>query len=205
MALDAFHHLKSYFACVFAAFVILATPVFAQSQPELDVQIEPTWQVARNAALDKLFDDLKSARTSDEAERISNKIYTRFRQSGSDTLDLMATRAREAIARNEAPIAIEILSRLIALDPTWAEAWNVRATAFFLLGDQEKAKADAIETLAREPRHFGALTGLALIYEMQGQRKAALKLYRQVLTLAPELKPIKAAVDRLAKDIEQPM
>lgn len=194
-------------ACVrtLAAFLLLGTPVYAQSQPELDVQIEPTWQVARNAALDTLFEQLKAARDEDEAERIANKIDARFRQSGSDTLDLMASRAREALGKGDSPVAVEILSRIIALEPDWAEAWNLRATAFFMMGDPERSRADAIETLAREPRHIGALTGIALIFEMQGQKKDALKTYRQVGVLGPQLKPIKSAIERLAKELEQPM
>ena len=73
------------------------------------------------------------------------------------------------------------------------------------MGDVERSRLDAIETLAREPRHFGAMTGLALIFEMQGQKKEALKTYRQVSALGPQLKPIKSAITRLAKELEQPM
>lgn len=191
-------------ACV-ATLLLAGSPVNAQSQPELEVQIEPTWQAARNAALDTLFEQLKTARDEDEAERIANKIDSRFRQSGSDTLDLMLNRAREAIGKGDSPVAVEILSRIIALQPDWAEAWNLRATAFFMMGDPELSRADAIETLVREPRHIGALTGIALIFEMQGRKKDALKTYRQVSLLGPQLKPIKSAIDRLTKELEQPM
>lgn len=177
----------------------------AQSQPELEVQITPSWQAARETALDKLFEELKSAPNEDEAERIANKIYARFRQSGSDTLDTLAARAQSAMGKGDAPVAIEIMSRVIALQPDWAEAWNLRATAFFISGDHARAQADIVETLAREPRQIGALTGLALIFERQGRKQNALKTYRQVLSLAPQLKPVKSAAERLAKDIEQPM
>lgn len=193
-------------AFVIALFVATSgVPVSAQNQPEIEIKPDLTWQASRAAALDKLFQSLKSARNEDEAERIANKIDARFRQSGSDTLDLMASRAREAIAKGDSAVAVEILSRIIALDPEWAEAWNLRATAFFMMGDPERSRVDAIETLAREPRHIGALTGIALIFEMQGRKKDALKAYRQVSALGPELKPIKSAIERLAKQLEQPM
>lgn len=172
---------------------IAPTPISQQEQKEYD------------SGLDKLFDDLKAAKDADEAERISDRLYSRFRQSGSATLDLMASRAREAIAKGELPVAIEILSRIIALEPSWAEAWNLRATAFFMMRDFDLAKSDVVETLVREPRHLGALTGLALIFETQEQPREALKVYRRILDLAPELKPIKTSVERLAGQIEKPM
>lgn len=156
-------------------------------------------------ALAHLFDDLKSARTEDEAARIVTQIDGQFRQSGSDTLDLLAAHAREAMSKGEFPVAVEIISRVIAMQADWAEAWNERASVFFMMGDYDRAKADIIEALSREPRQIGALTGLALIYEVQDQPKEALKAYRQVLALAPQLKPVKSAVARLAKEFEQPM
>lgn len=196
------------FLTITAMMMAFASPAFAvpvEQRPEIEVKVEPTWSSSRAEALDALFADLKAARTEEEAERIANKIDARFRQSGSDTLDVIAGRAREAMAKGDVPIAVELLSRVIALQPDWAEAWSLRATAFFVMGDPERSRLDAIETLAREPRHFGALTGLALISEMQGQKKDALRIYRQVQDLAPQLKPIKSAVERLAKELEQPM
>ncbi len=169
------------------------TPISQQDQKDYD------------SGLDKLFDELKAAKDADEAERISDRLYSRFRQSGSATVDLMASRAREAISKGELPVAIEILSRITALEPSWAEAWNLRATAFFMMRDFDLAKSDVVETLVREPRHLGALTGLALIFETQGQRREALKVYRRILDLAPELKPIKSSAERLEGQIEKPM
>ena len=191
-----------------AMMVAVTPPAFAvpvEKQPAIDVKIEPTWQSSRAEALDALFADLKAAQTEDEAERLASKIDARFRQSGSDTIDLIASRARDALGKGDPAVAIELLSRIIALEPDWSEAWNLRATAFFMMGDVERSRLDAIETLAREPRHFGAMTGLALIFEMQGQKKEALKTYRQVSALGPQLKPIKSAITRLAKELEQPM
>lgn len=199
---------KTFVPCAFVIPLWLASAYvsgFAQNQPQIEVKTEQTWQAQRSTALEQLFTDLKAARDENEAERIANKIDSRFRQSGSDTLDLMLNRAREAIGKGDSPVAVEILSRIIALQPDWAEAWNLRATAFFMMGDPERSRVDAIETLAREPRHIGALTGIALIFEMQGRKKDALKTYRQVSALGPQLRPIKSAIERLARELEQPM
>ena len=179
------------FAGVVFLLPVSTTRVAAQTQSEHDTE------------LDELFANLKLAKSEDDAELLANKIYIRFRQSGSDTLDLMAARAREAMGKGDLPIAAEILSRVIMMDPNWAEAWNLRATVFFMMGDHERAKADVVEVLSREPRQFGALTGVALIFEMEARPKDALKTYRQVLEIAPELKSIKAAVARLEKAYEQ--
>lgn len=175
-----------------------------------DLATVPLWvnaqdQRQQESGIEKLFDDLKAAKNSDDAERISDRLYSRFRQSGSATIDLLATRAREAIAKGDLPVAIEMLSRITKLEPSWAEAWNLRATAFFMMRDFELAKSDIVEALAREPRHIGALTGLALIFETQDQPREALKVYRRILDLAPELKPIKSSAERLARQIERPM
>ena len=171
----------------------------AETAPQIEVK------VPRDDTLDHLFDELRLAPDEETADQISNRIYARLRKSGSDTLDVMMVRGREAMGKGELPVATEIFSRIIALDPAWAEAWNMRASAFFMMGDNARATSDAIETLAREPRHFGALTGLALIYQFEGKPKEALQIYRRVLTIAPQLKPIKDAVQRLSRELEQPM
>lgn len=184
----------------FAALVSIAIAIAVPFQP---VNASTRLQSENTVALDELFADLKAAKGEDDADQIANKIYVLWRQSGSATLDLMASRARDAMGKGELPVAAEILSRIIAIDPTWPEAWNMRATVFYVMGDNARAKADVVEVLSREPRHFGALMGLALIFETESRAKDALKTYRRVLEFAPQLQPVKAAVARLEKALEQ--
>jgi tetratricopeptide (TPR) repeat protein len=147
--------------------------------------------------LDGLFAKLKQAPDAESAAVTSRAIQQRWAHSGSDTADLLMQRADVALAGGDGPLAIEILDRLIALDPDWAEAWNRRATVFFLEDDLSRSAADIQEVLAREPRHFGALMGLGGILERIGDEHKALEAYERVLEVYPLLPSAQKAVERL--------
>ena len=151
--------------------------------------------------LDGLFEKLKQAPDAESAAITSHAITQRWAKSGSDTADLLMQRADAAIAANDQPLAIEILDRLIVLEPDWAEAWNRRATVFFMLDDLSRSAADIQEVLAREPRHFGALMGLAGILERIGDERRALEAYRRVLAIYPMLPAARKAVERLTPKV----
>jgi tetratricopeptide (TPR) repeat protein len=147
--------------------------------------------------LDGLFAKLKQAPDAESAAVTSRAIQQRWAHSGSDTADILMQRADVALAGGDGPLAIEILDRLIALDPDWAEAWNRRATVFFLEDDLSRSAADIQEVLAREPRHFGALMGLGGILERIGDEHRALEAYERVLEVYPLLPSAQKAVERL--------
>lgn len=154
----------------------------------------------RAASLGDLYERL--ARTTDESEAkgIVASIQRRWMRSGSDTADLLLSRAMEA-AQDDQPLAIELLDRAIALQPNWAEAWNKRATVFFMMGDMTRSMADLRETLSREPRHFGALSGLGIILQSNGDRKQAYEVFRKALAVNPFLADVKKAVQSLEPDV----
>lgn len=154
------------------------------------------------STLDELFQRLAAAKDEDEAKGIATLIERRWGRSGSDTADLLSQRALEAVQAKEPALAVELLDRVIALKPDWAEAWNRRATAFFLMEDPAAAMADMRQVLAREPRHFNALAGLGHIYEASGDKRRALESYRKALALHPHLEAVKTLVDRLAPEVE---
>jgi tetratricopeptide (TPR) repeat protein len=147
--------------------------------------------------LDGLFAKLKQAPDAESAAVTSRAIQQRWAHSGSDTADILMQRADVALAGGDGPLAIEILDRLIALDPDWAEAWNRRATVFVLEDDLSRSAADIQEVLAREPRHFGALMGLGGILERIGDEHRALEAYERVLEVYPLLPSAQKAVERL--------
>ena len=156
----------------------------------------------RGATLDDLFSRLAAAKDETEAKGVASLIERRWMRSGSDTADLLMARAGEAIKAEDFPLAIELLDRVIALQPAWAEAWNRRATAFYLLDDPASAMSDIRQVLAREPRHFAAWAGLGHIYLASGDKARALDAFRRALAIHPHHEAARTAVERLAPEIE---
>ena len=154
------------------------------------------------ATLDELFTRLAGAKDENEANGVANLIERRWARSGSDTADLLMSRAEEALKAKEFPLAVELLDRVLTLRPEWAEAWHRRATAFFLLDDPVSAIADIQRVLTREPRHFGAWAGLGHIYMSAGDKTRALEAYRKALTLHPHIESVRPLVDKLAPEID---
>ena len=174
----------------------------AQGPSQAPSQSPSQADAGRRVTLDDLFGRLAAAKDEAEAKGIANLIERRWSRSGSDTADLLMTRATDAIQGKEFPLAIELLDRAIALQPGWAEAWNRRATAFFLLEDTASSMADLRQALTREPRHFGAWAGLGHIYSSGGDKARALEAYRKALAINPRMESLRDLVDRLTPEID---
>ena len=152
--------------------------------------------------LDELFERLAKARDAAEAGGVARLIERRWMRSGSDTADLLMSRAIEAMKADDPGLAVELLDRVIARAPGWAEAWNRRATAFFMQGDRRRSLADIRETLAREPRHFGALSGLGVILLAEEDKRRAYDAFKRALAVHPHLHGARESLDRLAPEVE---
>jgi len=154
------------------------------------------------ATLERLFQRLHEAKTQEEAEGIARLIQRRWARSGSDTADLLMARAQQAMKDKQVELGIELLDRIISLQPDWAEAWNQRANALFLAGDSIRSMLDIGEALKREPRHYGAMMGLGVILRQQGDDKAAMVVFRKALEIYPQFDAVKKAVDSLATEVD---
>jgi len=191
-----------------AGSAILATTPLSGSLGQGDLTLRPASppaaqrEAGRRATLDDLFARLAAAKDEDEAKGIANLIERRWTRSGSDTADLLLSRASDAIQAKEHALAVELLDRVITLQPEWAEAWNRRATAFFLLDDTASAMADLRQVLVREPRHFDAWAGLGHIYMSAGDKTRALEAYRKSLALHPFIESLRPLVDKLTPEID---
>jgi Tfp pilus assembly protein PilF len=153
------------------------------------------------ASLDRLFERLAASQDADETKGITRLIERRWLQSGSDTADLLMSRAVAAAASDKDELAIELLDRVLALEPNWAEAWNKRAMVFTSLGDEEHAILDLRQAVAREPRHYVAWTGLGVLFREVGDKKAALAAYQRALAIAPHLPDVEKAVKELQIEV----
>lgn len=158
-------------------------------------------QVADPEKLDHLMAEL--ARPDQPAwEQIEQSIVQEWSKSGSPSMDLLLRRGQTALEQGNLPLAIEHFTALTDHAPEFAEGWNLRATAYFHAGLYGPSVADIEHTLALNPRHFGALTGLAVILEELGYEDSALEAYRQVEAIHPHMPNVKEAIARLEKTVE---
>lgn len=151
---------------------------------------------ADQAALDDLFARLPTA-SEDEAQRITQSIWIEWSKSGSPAMDLLLERGHAAMEAGHPEIAVEHFTALIDHAPDFAEGYNARATAYFQTGDLGPSVADIAHTLALNPRHFGALSGLGMIFEELQRPEQALEAFRAANAVNPHLPDVVDAIARL--------
>ena len=180
---------RQYFTPVVAAilifFMVLPTSTLAQAAAD-----------SRAERLNALFEQLKQPVDGDW-RAVERQILVLWSDSGSPAMNLLLERGRQAIVKKDYPKAIEHLSALVEQAPNFAEGWNARATAYFLMGDYTLAVQDIQTTLSLEPRHFGALAGLGMIFERVDRPDKALVADRAALAIHPFLPAVIEAVKRL--------
>lgn len=151
--------------------------------------------------LDELFGALRAAPNEEAAKAVEAKIWAEWSKSGSAALDLLLQRGREALEAGDSRLAVAHFSALIDHAPDFAEGWNMRATAYYQDGRYGQSLEDIRQTLMRNPRHFGALTGLATILEQIGEDAAALEAWRAVAELKPVGDDVEEAIERLERRV----
>lgn len=156
---------------------------------------------AKSAALDALFADLLRARNESLAGDVADRIRAEWANSGSATIDLLMQWAAEAMERKQFTAAFDYLDQVVVLKPDFAEGWNRRATAHYLAGNYAKSMADIERTLALEPRHFGALAGIGMIFIDLGKKEAALAAFRKTLEVYPQMRDIQKQVGELEEQL----
>ncbi len=152
--------------------------------------------------LDFLFEALKVAPDDATAKAVEERIWALWVVSRSDTANLLMTRVKTAVEEKELDLAIKLLDAVIKIKPDYVEAWNRRATIYYMKKDYGHAISDIREVLRREPRHFGALAGLGLILQDIGDDKHALEVYRKALDVYPRLQRIPELVKSLEEKVE---
>jgi len=152
--------------------------------------------------LDFLFGALKAAPDEETAKAVEQRIWAVWALSKSDTTNVLMSRARAAIEKKDLDLAIKLLSAVVKIKPNYVEAWNRRATLYYMKKEYGRSLHDIAEVLKREPRHFGALSGLGLILQDLGDDKLALDAYRRAVAVYPRLQRIPDLVKTLSEKVD---
>ena len=193
-------------AALAAAFVLTAglpAPAWAQSNRRF---LEPPSNLPRiqgSMNLDRLFEALKVAPNDESAKYVENRIWALWIATDSDTTTLLMTRVKAAVDAKDLDLGIKLLTAIIDIKPDYIEAWNRRATIYYMKKDFDDSLADIHEVLKREPRHFGALSGLGMIMQEVGDDKHALDAFRRALAVHPHLEHIPDLVKQLTDKVER--
>jgi tetratricopeptide (TPR) repeat protein len=135
-------------------------------------------------------------------EQIEEQIRLEWSKSGSPAMDLLLQRGQKALEAEDIPAAIDHLSALTDHAPDFAEGWNLLATAHFR-ADNYGLSLDAIRrTLALNPDHYAAMTGLGIILEALGMPEEALEVLRRAAAMNPHRDDVNDAIERLERETE---
>ena len=156
---------------------------------------------AEESALDGLFSQLRDEKVSD-FETIEQDIWAEWRKSGSRSVDFLLQRGMSAMNEGRLRLAIKHFTTVTEQAPEFAEGYNMRATAYFMMQEFGLSVADIETTLQLEPRHFGAMSGLGMILEQTGRPKQALSIYQKVLEVHPKSPQAQAAQKRLEAELQ---
>lgn len=181
---------------VFSINTALCGAALAQSAP-----VAPSEEAASDARLASLLSELQSPVLPDW-ERVEAEILNLWSRSGSPAMDLLLRRGRQAMARGDYSAALTHLTALTDHAPEFAEGWNARATLFYEMGDYGPSLDDIARTLALNPNHFGALTGLGMIMEQVEAYSHALDAFRAARAIHPHRPDLEQAVERLERQLE---
>ena len=139
----------------------------------------------KDERLIELFDKLFLSTNNMEASKLLFNIWDIWSIADNQETQIIFDEANQFMDVGELDNAIELLTKVVKQSPEFAEGWNKRATVYFLKGELNKSISDIEKTLNLEPRHFGALDGLAEIYLMKDDLVGAAVIYRRILEIIP--------------------
>ena len=184
-----FHNLRSgkpFLLLVISAMVLLFN-VSAALSDQKDIR------------LPQLFSDLKLSASEDDAQIVEKKIWEIWVSHKVPRIELLMDRGIKLLNNNKLNKALVVFNLILDQAPGFSEAWNKRATIYFLMGDFEKSMHDIESTLALEPRHFGAIAGLGLIFNALERPEYALKAFRRVQEIYPLSRSAESFIRKLNK------
>jgi len=194
-----------FFALLSAALPLtlgLLAPIVPAAAAEKDVIVEqPDANASPKHRLDNLYAQLKRERDPEKANGIAQEIRVEWNDSGSATVNLLMQWADKAIEDKRNVAALDFLDQAIALKPTYAESWNRRATLNYASGNYRKSMSDIEHVLELDPRHFGALSGMAAILNDTGNEQLTLKAWERFLDVFPANRTAQDQVNTLSEKL----
>jgi Flp pilus assembly protein TadD len=160
---------------------------------------QPGWARQDDPRLDALFARLQVTSDEIEAIRVEQKIWEIWTTSGDESLDLVMMRGIRAMSERDYAVALVAFNTIVEAAPDFAEGWNKRATLYWLMGDYDASVADIDRTLALEPRHFGALSGLAMIRIAQDRPADAKDALERLVAVNPHAVDARRQLERLER------
>ena len=173
----------------------------AQDNSAVTDDAEPAVVKSRTERLDTYFLELKREAEPASARRIADRIWAEWRISDSATANQLMEWANDAIRDKRYFTALDLLDQVTVLMPDFAEGWNRRATLHYIMDNHAKSMADINIVLQLEPRHFGALMGMASILSAAGSDEAALGTYLKVLEVYPAMREAQERVGALSEEL----
>lgn len=149
-----------------------------------------------------LFAILKATEDPVEAQVAEHQIWQIWMTSDDDTVTLLMIQGVQAMSEQDLEAALRIFSEMVEIAPDFAEGWNKRATVLYMVGAYPESIADIDRTLALEPRHFGALSGLGLCNAELEQEEAALDAFERALIINPHLAGARANAELMRQRIK---
>ena len=156
----------------------------------------------RNLELNRLFDELK-IKDQISSFKTEQKIWKLWStHPNNDELTSMLSVGSDFLNNNQYSKAVEIFTKVIELDPSWAEAWNKRATVLYMMGEFEKSQKDIDEVLKLEKRHFGALAGQGLVNIKLENYEKAIMSYEEAMKIYPSMNSPKIMIKEIKELIK---
>ena len=157
----------------------------------------------RDTQLDKLFNELKK-NTPSLSPNIAEQIWILWSTHPTDQkLTSILDEGSRLVQDRQLHRAIDVFTEAIELDPTWAEAWNKRATVFYMVGEFQKSQDDIDKVLELEKRHFGALAGQGMVNIKLKNYDKAKRSYQKAQEIYPAMKSSKVMIEQIEELIKR--
>ena len=138
-----------------------------------------------DARLEDLFDILSKTESEDQINQVISSIWDIWHETNDPSIEADFYRGLESMRTGDLIMAVAFFTRVIDKNPNFAEGWNKRATVYYMLGKFDASMMDIHETLKLEPRHFGAMDGMGLIFIHLEKFDKAIDIYDQMLKIFP--------------------